>query len=141
MWGNCLPREGQHRPMKTLTAIALVIPLLPFLAGCDDSATTAMSDDAGQSTTGGTSTSDASSEAGTSNPSNSDASGSDPSDSDVAQSDANPSDAQASAQEPVPLGASATFAVLASAEITNIPSSTITVACPSPPSGRASAAP
>jgi hypothetical protein len=110
--------------MKTLTAIALVIPLLPFLAGCDDSATTAMSDDAGQSTTGGTSTSDASSEAGTSNPSNSDASGSDPSDSDVAQSDANPSDAQASAQEPVPLGASATFAVLASAEITNIPSST-----------------
>jgi hypothetical protein len=63
---------------------------------------------------------------GNSGTSNLDAGNVDASDFDASTADANDFDAQAVAQEPVPLGLSSTFAILASAGITNIPTSEIT---------------
>lgn len=123
-----------------LTAVGLAFLLF---GGCDaggmtTSATTdGGSFDAGSSATGGTATAGAtggSSAAGVSaqggtgggSVSDLDASDLDASDPDASEVSPNDFDAQAGAQQPVPLGAAASFAILASAEITNIPTSTIT---------------
>jgi hypothetical protein len=92
--------------MKTSKTIVFLLPLLALFVACESATQTG----GGNSATGGNSNGGNSA---TGTP-------------DASEADANDLNPQAVAQDPVPLGSSSTFAILASAEITNIPTSMIT---------------